>query len=605
VFSPRHPAPGTQPPASGLRTSNPGRWTPPHLAARIDRLPAEEKELLQTLAVIGKEFSFSLLERVVDQPEEQLHGLLAHLQTGEFIYEQPAFPEPEYVFKHALTQEVAYNSLLLERRRVLHERTAQALEDLFPARLEDHYSELAYHYSRSGNTQRAVEYLRLAGQQAGERSAYAEATEHFTAALELLKTLPDTPARDQRELALQLARGPALGNSKGYIVPELEQVYTRARELCQQVGEPSQLFTVILELRTFYHLRGQLQAARELGEQLLGLAQQMQNAAFLMLAHRALGATLCSLGELASARVHLEQSLALYDPQQHRADDILYGQAPLMLGFGYLAWTLWSLGYPAQALEKTHVMFAAPQELFRPASLAAALGSTLRLHLYRRERYAAQERAEALIALCTEHEFPNWMSWGIFARGWILAEQGQVEEGILHMRQVIADDTVSGGLWTQSFLALLAEVYGKAAQVEEGLNTLAEASATVDKTGERYYEAELYRLKGELTLQKFKVQGSEFQVTSPQSPTPSHQAEAEAEACFLKAIDIARRQQAKSLELRAVMSLSRLWQQQGKKDAARQMLADIYNWFTEGFDTADLKDASVLLEQLSSDSPLS
>src|SRR5712692_2757941 len=500
------------------------------LASRIDRLPAEEKELLQTLAVIGKEFSLSLLKRVVDKPEEHLHGLLAHLQAAEFIYEQPAFPEPEYVFKHALTQEVAYNSLLMERRRVLHERAAQAMEDLFHSRLEDHYGELAHHYSRSGNTQKVVEYLQLAGQQAGERSAYAEATGHFTTALELLKTLPDTPKRNQQELVLQTALGPMVTIGKGFAVPELELIYTRARELCRQVGKTPHLFPVLLGLRTFYHLHGELQTARELGEQVLSLAQNMQDPARLMLAHRALGATLFLLGELPSAHAHLEQSLALYNPQQHRSDAVLYAQDAGVLGLSYLAWTLWHLGYPDQALERIHEAFTAAHELSNPSSLTAVLYGAVPLCQWRREGRAAQERTEATIALSTEYGIPSFLAVGIFIRGWALAEQSQVDEGIAQMHEGLAVMHTTGTeLHRSNFLAVLAEAYGKARQTEEGLNALAEALAMVDKNGERYYEAEIYRLKGELILKS-------------KAPSPKSQVEKEAEECFQKAIDIARRQ---------------------------------------------------------------
>src|SRR5712692_3712217 len=500
------------------------------LASRIDRLPAEEKELLQTLAVIGKEFSLSLLKRVVDKPEEHLHGLLAHLQAAEFIYEQPAFPEPEYVFKHALTQEVAYNSLLMERRRVLHERAAQAMEDLFHSRLEDHYGELAHHYSRSGNTQKVVEYLQLAGQQAGERSAYAEATGHFTTALELLKTLPDTPKRNQQELVLQTALGPMVTIGKGFAVPELELIYTRARELCRQVGKTPHLLPVLLGLRTFYHLHGELQTARELGEQVLSLAQNMQDPARLMLAHRALGATLFLLGELPSAHAHLEQSLALYNPQQHRSDAVLYAQDAGVLGLSYLAWTLWHLGYPDQALERIHEAFTAAHELSNPSSLTAALYGAAPLCQWRREGRAAQERTEATIALSTEYGIPSFLAVGIFIRGWALAEQSQVDEGIAQMHEGLAVMHTTGTeLHRSNFLAVLAEAYGKARQTEEGLNALAEALAMVDKNGERYYEAEIYRLKGELILKS-------------KAPSPKSQVEKEAEECFQKAIDIARRQ---------------------------------------------------------------
>ncbi|MBI3301053.1 MAG: AAA family ATPase, partial [Deltaproteobacteria bacterium] len=485
------------------------------LAARIDRLGAEEKALLQTLAVIGKEFAFSLLKQVVNQAEDTLHPLLSHLQEAEFIYEQPAFPEVQYIFKHALTQEVAYNSLLGERRKAVHERTAQAIEVLFHSRLEDHYGDLAHHYSRSGNTQKAVEYLQLAGQQAVQRSANAEAVSHLTTALELLKTLPDTPERTQQELTLQLALGPALIAVRGYAAPEVEQAYTRARELCQQVGETPQLFPVLGGLRSFYAVRAELQKARELGEQLLSLAQRVQDPALLLGAHYALADTFVPMGELVLAREHAEQGIALYDPRQHHSLVFLYGDEPGVVCLLWAAWALWYLGYPDQALGRIHQALTLAHELSHPHSLATALGLAASLHQFRQERQAAQERAEATVVLSDEQGFPIWLAWGTILRGWALAVQGQ-EEGIVQMRQGLAAWRATGAEVTQPYiLALLAETYGKIGQTEEGLNALAEALATVDKTGERFYEAELYRLKGELTLQQFQVSGSKFQVENP------------------------------------------------------------------------------------------
>jgi predicted ATPase len=242
------------------------------LAARIDRLAASEKSLLQTLSVIGKEFPLSLLQQVVKQPEEELQRLLFHLQEAEFIYEQPAFPEVEYTFKHALIQEVAYNTLLLERRRVLHERMAQGIESLFHSKLEDHYSELAHHYSRSGNTQKAVEYLHLAGQQAVQHSAHTEAITHLNSALAVLRTLPDTLERAQQELTLQLTLRAPFAITQGHASPEVERVCSRALELCRQLGETPQLFPAQVGLQSVYVMRAELQTARELGEQLLRLA---------------------------------------------------------------------------------------------------------------------------------------------------------------------------------------------------------------------------------------------------------------------------------------------------------------------------------------------
>jgi predicted ATPase len=568
------------------------------LSARIDRLSPNDKALLQTLAVIGKEFSFSLLKQVVSKPEASLQTQLAHLQAAEFIYEQPAFPEPEYTFKHALTQEVAYNSVLIERRKVLHERTAQAIEVLFHSQLEDHYGDLAYHYSRSGNTQKAVEYLHLAGQQAVQRSANAEALTHLTTALELLSTLPDTPERAQHELGLHLTLGPVLMNIRGMAAPEVGALYTRARELCQQGGDTSQLFPVLSGLWRFALLRAELPLTRELGGQLLHLAQQAQDAALLLAAHRALGATLLWQGEMPLAREHLEQGIALYDPQQHRSLAFVYGIDLGMTCRIHAAWVLWLLGYPDQALKRSHEAITLAQELSHPFSLSFALQFTAYLHQFRREWRFAQEQAEAAMTLSAEQGFAQTLSQAAILRGWALAEQGQGKDGIAQMQQGLAAYRETGAKLTGPyFLALLAEAYGTVGQVAEGLGVVAEALAAVDKAGERLWEAELYRLKGQLTLQKFQVSGSRFQVQeSPKSEVRGP--ESEAEECFLKAIEIARKQQAKSLELRAVMSLGRLWQQQGKKDEARQLLVEIYDWFTEGFDTVDLQEAKVLLEEL-------
>jgi class 3 adenylate cyclase/predicted ATPase len=544
------------------------------LAARIDHLPAAEKELLQTLAVIGKEFPLGLLQRVVAHADEELQRQLFHLQ------------------------EVAYNSLLIERRKVLHERTAQAIEVLFHSRLEDHYSELAYHYSRSRNTQKAVEYLQLAGQQAVQRSAYAEAISHLTTALELLRTLPDTSERAQQELSLRITLGVPLIATKGLAAPEVESVYTRARELCRQVGETLQLFPVLQGLWIFYLVGAEFQTARELGEQLLTLAQRVQNPALLLEAHNTLGETLFHLGEFVLAREYLEQGITLYDPQEHCSLTFVSWQDPGVAHQSYAARVLWYLGYPDQALKRSHEALTLAQRLSHPHSLASALYFAAELHQYRRERQATQERAETLIALSSEQGFPVWLANGMILRGWALAKEGQEEEGIAQVSQGLAAFRATGGEIEWPYrLALLAEAYRGAGQAEEGLSVLAEALTVANKTGERNCEAELYRLKGELTLQKFQVSSSKFQVSEgPESEVRGP--ESEAEECFLKAVEIARKQQAKSVELRAVMSLSRLWQQQGKKAEAHQLLSEIYTWFTEGFDTADLKEAKALLTEL-------
>ena len=586
------------------------------LTSRIDRLAPEGKELLQTLSVIGKEFPLSLLKQVVNQSEDQLHRLLFHLQTAEFIYEQPAFPEVEYTFKHALTQEVAYNSVLMERRKVLHERTAQAMELLFHNKLEDHYSDLAHHYRRSGNTEKAVEYLHLAGQQAVQRSANADAITHLTTALELLQTLSDTRERAQQELTLHLTLGVPLLATRSFASPEAQATYTRAWELCQQVGETRQFFPVLLGLRRFHLVRGEFLKARELGEQLLSLAQREQDPVLLMEAYWGLGSIFFYLSEFGAAQAHLEQGLTLYDAQRYQSHGSLYDIEPGVVGLSNIALVLWQLGYPDQALQKSAAACTLARERSHPFSLAAAQALAALSHQLRRDRTLTQEWAEAVITLAREHGFPVWVGLGTILRSWALAEHGQSEEGITQMRQgLAARQALGAGIFHSYFLVLLAEVYGEAGQAEEGLATLAEALAVVDKSGERFYEAEVYQIKGTLTLQKSEARGPKSEVSKSQILDPKSQAEAE--ECFLRAIEIAKKQQAKSLELRAVMSLVRLRQQQAaqhatrnmqhetrtKLDEAHAMLSEIYGWFTEGFDTADLKDAKTLLEELEGKSP--
>ncbi|HEV8713217.1 MAG TPA: hypothetical protein VGX03_10350 [Candidatus Binatia bacterium] len=299
------------------------------------------------------------------------------------------------------------------------------------------------------------------------------------------------------------------------------------------------------------------------------------------------------LGDLAPAQEYSERGIPFYNPQQHRSHAFLNSpHDPGVLSLAYLAWTLSYLGYSDQAQQRISAALTLAQELSHPLSLAVALTFSALLHQYRRERQAAQEQAEALIALCTNQGFPYWLTPGIIIRGWTLADQGQETEGIAQIRQGLAVLPTTGTeLDRPYFFTLLAAAYGKGGQAEQGLSVLAEALVMVDKTRERVYEAELYRLKGELSLQLTPV-------TAGQDQSAARSLEEEAEECFHQAITIARRQSAKSLELRAVMSLSRLWQQQGKKQEAHALLAEIYDWFTEGFDTKDLQEAKALLAKL-------
>jgi class 3 adenylate cyclase/predicted ATPase len=567
------------------------------LLARLDRLgPA--REVIQIGAVLGSDFSYELLHAVHPIPESDLQQALRSLTDAELLYVRGLAPEATYRFKHALIRDAAYELLLRTRRRELHRRIADVLDQSLPAIAEAHPELLAHHYTEAGLTEQAIPHWQKAGQRASQHSAHVEAINHLTKGLDLLDTLPDTPQRAQQELMLQITLGPALQSTKGPGAPEVERVYARARELCQQVGKTPQLFPVLWGLWLYFNARGELRTARELGSRLLTLAQSLQDPVLLLQAHHALWTTSFYLGELASAHEHTEQGIALYNVQQPSSHDFLYGghdpgACCQVLG----ALILWSLGYPDQALQKSHEALTVARELSHPYSLVITLACIAVLHQLRHEGQLIQRRAEAVVTLSIEQGFPFWSAWGTILQGWVLAEQGQREKGVAQIRQGLAAYRAIGGEMMRSqFLALLAEVHGKMGQADEGLIALDEALAAVDKTGERRWEAELYRLKGELTLQKFQVSSSKFSATEPQPLIPDPQGEAE--ACFLKAIKIACKQQAKSLELRATMSLARLLRNAGRLDEARTMLAEIYGWFTEGFDTADLKEAKVLLDEL-------
>ena len=557
------------------------------LAARIDRLPADEKDLLQTLAVIGREFPLALVARLFSTSDDALNGMLSDLQQGEFIYEQPATGGIEYIFKHALTQEVAYNALLVERRKQLHERAGVALESMFVGQLEDHLDDLAHHYSRSDNIEKAVEFLGRAGQQAVQRSAHTEAINHLTTALDLLQSLPHSAEHAQQKLILLTMLGSVLMAAKGYAAPEVERICVQARDLCRRAGETPQLFPVLRTLVGFYLNKGQLETAYELAEQMLSLAKSQQDPTFFPEAYYSLALSSFFLGEIPAVREHTEQVLTLY-PRQNRSLSLSSVEDPTIACLCFAAWALWYLGYPDQSQQRIQEALTLTQELSHPYTRTFATVFAAWLHQFRHECQAAQQRAEAAITLSNEYGFPFWSSVGTILRGWALAEKEQAGEGITGIRLGLAAHRATGAVTSQSWgLALLAEAYSKVGSLEEGLNAVTEALTMVAQTGERFYEAELYRLKGELTLKLRHSSDESYEARIKQ-----------AEACFQGAIAIARQQQAKSWELRAIISFVRLLATQGRRDEARAMLAEIYGWFTEGFDTADLKDAKALLEEL-------
>jgi predicted ATPase len=408
-----------------------------------------------------------------------------------------------------------------------------------------------------------------------------EAINHLRTGLTLLQTLPETPERLHRAVDMHIALGASLSATKGNAAPEVGQTYTDAQQRCEPLDDPHQLFPIVRGLWNYYQVRAEYQTAHALGEQLLTLAQHTQHPGMLLAAYRAVGTTFFYLGVAASALTHLRQGLALYDPHQHRASVFLYGDDSGVVCCSHAAWTLWCLGYPDQALARSQEAVTLAQQSPHPVSLSHILCAAARFHQFRREVSDVQEHAEATIRVAQEQGFLLWMAVGSLIRGWALVQQGQVKEGIEQLNQGFIAFRATGAEINQSyFLGLLAEAYGTTGQPAAGRAVLAEALTHIDKTGERWYAPELYRLKGALLLQ----QSSDNQV--------------EAESCFQHAIAIAQSQQAKSWELRAATSLARLWQQQRKRQEAYDLLAPIYGWFTEGFDTADLQEAKALLETL-------
>lgn len=465
--------------------------------ARLDRLGAA-KEIAQVGATIGREFHYDVLQAVSRLTEDTLRQELKQLVEAELVYQSGRPPQATYLFKHALIQDTAYQSLLKSRRQQLHQQVAQVLEKQLPQTVETQPELVARHYTEAGLALQAVPYWQQAGERATRRSAYVEAISHLSKGLELLKTLPDTPEYAQQELTLQITLGTPLIATKGYTTPEVEKAYSRALELCRRTGETPQLFSVLGRLSAFYPLKGELQTAREIAEQQIRLAQSVQDSVFLSEAYHKLGVILFWLGEFPSAQAHLEQSISLYNSQRHSSRSFLSLQEPKMHCLAYTAWVLWFLGHPDQALEKIREALTLAQEFPHSYSQAWASVPSAEIHQHRREEQLTREHAEVSIALATDLRFPSVLPMGTIMRGWALAEQGQVEEGIGQIQSGL--QAMEGELQRPYSLALLAEAYKKVGQIEEGLSRLVEALALVKKNGERWWEAELYRLKGELLL---------------------------------------------------------------------------------------------------------
>jgi predicted ATPase len=553
------------------------------LAARIDRLTPEEKAVLQAASVVGTDVPLVVLQAIADMPHDQLRRHLAQLQSSEFLYETNLFPELEYTFKHALTHEVAYGSILADRRRTLHARIVEAIERLYADRLSEQIERLAHHALRSEVSPKAVAYLHEAGTKALMRSANTEAVTYFTQGLDLAGRLPPTPEQARQELRLLLALGPAFQLVKGFGSADVERTYSRARHLGEKVGEPAELFQALWGL--WLHTtagRGRYREGRLIAEELVALAERLGDRVLLLEAHHAMAPSTLWLGEPETARRHCEQGMALYDRDQHRSLAFLYGgHDPGVCCRMHSSLALWLLGYPAASLERGRTGRALAQDLAHPGTIANALPFASIVYQLVGDIASLRDVADAMTALSTEHGLAQWLAFGRILDGWIQAEQGRGEPAIDQLRRGIGEYRALGNdLWVPCFLSLLASAHLKQGAVVDGLAAVADALATGDATGSRLWDAEFRRLEGELLLARDPAAGPE------------------AERAFHQAIELARRHRTKSWELRATTSLGRLWQRQNKRAEAARQLTEIYSWFTEGFDTADLREARVLLAEL-------
>lgn len=537
------------------------------LMARLDRL-APVKEVAQIGAVIGREFSYRLLAALSPLRETALQEALSQLTGSELAFRRGTLPDATYSFKHAFVQDAAYRSLLKTKRQQLHAKVAGALSEGFPELTESQPEILAHHLTEAGLTIEAIGCWQRAGQLAAERSANSEAAAHLHRGLDLLRTLPESTERNMQELDLLTALGSLLMSTKGQGHTEVATVYSRARDLCRAEGDTSHLAAVLQGLRMYHMSRADLVSAQEAAKELFALGESIGESDYLVEGYRAIGVVSFHAGEFQFAREHLERGVALYDIQAHGRHALRYVEDPGAVCLTFVAQALWMLGFPDQAVTRADQAIAAAQAASHEPTLAEAMYWRAEIALLRREVKDARERAAVALRLATEY-------------GLTLPEQGHGADGIAQIREGLSVLAKTGvQLYRPYYLARLAEALGKAGQVDEGLSALDEAIESSRQSAVRYWDAELQRRKGELLLVGNNVD------------------RAAAEACFRRAIDIAQRQAAKSLELRAATSLARLLAELGKCQQAYELLAPIYDWFTEGFETADLKDAEALLDEL-------
>ena len=547
------------------------------LIARLDRLGPIAREVGQIGAVIGREFGYDLIGRVAQRPETELRVGLDRLAEAGLLFCRGAAPQSSYLFKHALVQDAAYGTLLRTRRQELHARVAAALEQHFADLVDRQPELLAHHLTAAGDTKRAVDQWLKAGRHAAERSAHLEAIRHFDRGLAALAALPEGLSRDGRENELQLARGPSLFTREGNISQAAAEGYVRARKLTEQHGDARQLFMAVYGLWQASHGSGTILDSRKLSNQLLQLTADKADDGLLLQAHHSAWSTCFRSGEPAAEREHSEAGRRLYDPERHLSHRSLYGgHDPGVCAANHSAQAHWLLGYPGKALVIGSEALALAERVTHPLSLDQALFWDAVLHLDRGDPQLALERLRVAEALAAEQRLGLFLMEPRFLRGAALSAQGAFEDAVACLREGLAGRF--GDLNRPYGLNRLAEALARQGEYGAALVAAREGLRSQEETGQGRWEAELHRLEGIALFGLNRIE--------------------DAQNALEEALRIARRQQAKSYELRATTSLARLRGEQGRRAEARDLLAPIYGWFTEGFDTSDLKDAKALLAEL-------
>nr|WP_244421592.1 hypothetical protein [Mesorhizobium alhagi] len=548
--------------------------------ARLDRL-APVKEIAQIGACIGREFNHELLAAIVPLPEAELGAALDRLVAAELVFRRGIPPAATYIFKHALVRDAAYQSLLRTRRQELHAKLATALERDFPQTIDTRPELVARHFHEAGLFERAVEYWLRAGRLAAGRSANVEAIAHLRSGLASLAALPSGEPRLRSELSLQLALGGPLLATKGFASSEAEAVYHRAQELSRELSSDADLFTAIRGLGYVYHVRANLREAKQLIDEAVGPARRHGDPAMLVEAYHFAGAVTFHLGDFQAARSWLQQGMDVCEHRGRHPSE-LYGINMSTFCRAYISHCDWHLGYPDGALQTAEEGLVIAREGARPFSIAIALAYLAMLHQFRREPEAALEAAEEARSLCLEYRFDYYGAWGALVRAWAIAEQGRFQEAAAAYRAALKEFRATGALLRMPhYLCMLATIQHKAGRRDAGLRLIAKAAQIAKANRETWCNAELERVRGELLLLD-----------------PSGDAREEAEAAFKRAMEIATDQGAKMLELRARAALARFWAERNEHNKALDVLAPIYDWLAEGFDTPDLRQAGTLLGEL-------